>query len=312
MITKIERIQGGFWGLLIGDALGVPYEFNPPSGIPPIEQIEFTPPKDFNRTYPMIEPGTWSDDGAQALCLMDSLLQMGKMEINDFAKRLLAWYEEGMWAVGNEVFDCGCQTGEALLAFKGGMSPLVSGMIRLDGKGNGSLMRVLPLVLWHRGSDSELVMDAHIQSKVTHGHICNQVCCGLYCLWARRLMEGMQGEEAYLKAVADLRNIYKNMEPYVKELEFAIRPELEEEGKGSGYVVDSLRSARMLLKYGSYERVVKEAVALGNDTDTTASIAGGLAGIRDGVRAIPSRWINNLKDKDKAEALLNKLLESME
>lgn len=308
MITRIDRIKGGFWGLLVGDALGVPYEFNPPSKLPPIEQIEFEPPEGFNRTYLGIAPGTWSDDGAQALCLMDSLLQSGKMDIKDFAKRLLAWYDEGLWAVGNKVFDCGGQTGEALCAFKRGVSPLETGMARPDGKGNGSLMRVLPLAFWHRGSDSELVRDAHVQSVVTHGHICNQVCCALYCLWARRLLEGIQSEEAYKEAVSALRNIYKDKEPYTEELEFTVRPDAEEDGTGSGYVVDSIRSARMLLKYESYERVVKEAVALGNDTDTTAAIVGGLAGIRDGINAIPTRWLDNLKEREKAEELLNKLI----
>jgi ADP-ribosylglycohydrolase len=38
----------------------------------------------------------------------------------------------------------------------------------------------------------------------------------------------------------------------------------------SGYVLDSLLSARMVLQTGSYEQVVKAAVALGHDTDTTA------------------------------------------
>ena len=57
-----ERIAGGLYGLLVGDALGVPYE-----------KIEMTPPSGFRKTYPKIAAGTWSDDGAQALCLMDTL-----------------------------------------------------------------------------------------------------------------------------------------------------------------------------------------------------------------------------------------------
>ncbi len=306
MITTTDRIKGGFWGLLIGDALGVPYEFESASQIPCIEKIEFEPPSDFDRTYPGIEPGTWSDDGAQALCLLDSLLTCNNMDIYDFANRLLGWYDTGLWAVENIVFDCGCQTGEALNAYRSGISPKESGMVRPEGKGNGALMRVLPLALWHRGSDEELVRDAHVQSLVTHGHICNQVCCALYCLWARNLLEGM--EDAYEKAVNSLRIIYQNNKEYTGELEFAVRPDDEPVGTGSGYVVDSIRSARMLLQYKSYERVVKEAVALGNDTDTTAAIAGGLAGIRDGIDAIPVRWLDNLRDWEKAEKLLNKLI----
>ena len=45
--------------------------------------------------------------------------------------------------------------------------------------GNGSLMRVLPLALWHRGPDRELVNDAYTQSRVTHGHARSRLCCAL-------------------------------------------------------------------------------------------------------------------------------------
>ena len=68
-----DKIAGGLYGLLIGDALGVPYEFYKPEALPSYDQIEMTPPPGFRKTYPQVEAGTWSDDGAQALCLLDSL-----------------------------------------------------------------------------------------------------------------------------------------------------------------------------------------------------------------------------------------------
>jgi ADP-ribosylglycohydrolase len=65
----------------------------------------------------------------------------------------------------------------------------------------------------------------------------------------------------------------------------------------------------MLLKQEhSYEAVVKAAIALGHDTDTTACIAGGLAGIKYGVDAIPERWMQVLRGKDLVEPLLDELL----
>ena len=68
-----ERLAGSLLGLLVGDALGVPYEFHPPEAIPPLEQIEFSPPNGFQRAHSNVPPGTWSDDGAQALALLHSL-----------------------------------------------------------------------------------------------------------------------------------------------------------------------------------------------------------------------------------------------
>ena len=88
----LNRIKGGIYGLLIGDALGVPYEFHLKDSIPPIEQIEMTPPDGYQRSHVGVEPGTWSDDGAQALCLLDSLIEKGKFDLIDFSDKLLNWY----------------------------------------------------------------------------------------------------------------------------------------------------------------------------------------------------------------------------
>lgn len=142
-----ERITGGMYGLLVGDALGVPYEFYGAEELPPYEEIEMTPPAGFAKTYPDVDAGTWSDDGAQALCLMDSLLKNGGFSLDDYSDALLAWYEEGIWAVDGVVFDVGVQTASALCAYKSGLAPADCGMVNPEGKGNGALMRVLPLAL---------------------------------------------------------------------------------------------------------------------------------------------------------------------
>ena len=89
-LTKQDRIAGGFYGLLIGDALGVPYEFYEAEKLPPYEEIEMLPPAGFRKTYPKVDAGTWSDDGAQALCLMDSLLKHGKFSLKAYSDALLA------------------------------------------------------------------------------------------------------------------------------------------------------------------------------------------------------------------------------
>jgi ADP-ribosyl-[dinitrogen reductase] hydrolase len=74
-------------------------------------------------------------------------------------------------------------------------------------------------------------------------------------------------------------------------------------------VVDCLHSARLALEAGGYEAAVRAAVALGNDTDTTACVAGGIAGLRDGVQAIPERWRQALRGRDRVTPLLEALLE---
>lgn len=304
--THASRLTGGLLGLLIGDALGVPYEFHPASSLPPPEAIEYTPPPDFARSHQRVPPGTWSDDGAQALCLLASLLDRGRFDAVDFAARLGDWYDAGYLAVDGVVFDVGVTTARAIRRIQAGTPPLEAGPADVHDNGNGALMRVLPLVLWHRGGDDELVRDAEAQSRVTHGHLRSQVCCALYCLWARRVLDA--AEEPWADAVRALRGMYEARPAALEELEWSVRPEGAIPGRGSGYVVDSLRSARDALKACSYEETVRAAIRLGNDTDTTACIAGGIAGLRGGVAEIPERWRDHLRGREIYEPLLARLL----
>jgi ADP-ribosyl-[dinitrogen reductase] hydrolase len=286
--------------------LGVPYEFCPPERIPSKVGIEFSPPPDFQRAHYGVPPGTWSDDGAQALCLLDSLIDCGNVDPNDLSKRFLRWYLDGYLAVDNQIFDVGTHTSRVLDAMRNGLPVLEAEVLGREARGNGSLMRSLPLALWHQGTEAELVADAHLQSRVTHGDIYCQVCCALYCLWARRFLEEVH--EPWPSAVASLRQIYAESLPHQDVLEFAIYPDRPPRGQGTGYVVDCLNSARLALEAGSYEQVVKAAIALGHDTDTTACVAGGIAGIRDGLDDIPERWRNELRGQELLKPLIARWL----
>jgi ADP-ribosylglycohydrolase len=190
MPTHEERIEGGLVGLLVGDALGVPYEFHPLERLPPRDEIEFVPPEWFRRAHAGTPLGTRSDDGAQVLALLASLLERDWLNPDVLGRPLLAWYERGDYAADHRVFDVGIQIGWALRALREGVPAPEAGPAAELSNGNGSLMRVLPLALWHRGDDAELVADARLQSRVTHGHIRSQTCCALSCFWARRMLEG--------------------------------------------------------------------------------------------------------------------------
>jgi ADP-ribosylglycohydrolase len=307
MITTASRVRGGLYGLLVGDALGVPYEFHDRGAIPTAVEIEMTPPAGFQRAHAGTPPGTWSDDGAQALVLLDSLLACERLDLDHLAAGLVKWHDDGFMAVDGRVFDVGVQTAKALRSIAHGTPSHMAGPADVSNNGNGSLMRLLPLVLWHRGSHEELVDDARRQSLPTHRHIRSQVCCALYALWGRLVMEGEQ--RAWDVAVAMLRGMYDEDTEERAELEFNIRPDVEGRGRGSGYVVDSLRSARDIVALGlDYEHSVRAAIALGDDTDTTACVTGGIVGLRDGVETIPGRWMEALRGREVVEELLGRVL----
>lgn len=299
-----SRIEGGLIGLLVGDALGVPYEFHPPEAIPPLEQIEFQPPPGFSRSHRSVAPGTWSDDGAQALCLLASLLDCHCFNASDFARRLVDWHNKGYLAVDSYVFDVGITTTRAIQNIVAGQPPMNCGPASERDNGNGSLMRVLPLALWHQGSDAELIELAQQQSRVTHGHPRSQVACALYCLWARGELRGHAA--AWEQAVETIR-LHEQRLLFIRELDVTFR-QGPDEVHGSGYVVDALWSARQACDQETYEETLKSAIALGNDTDTTACIAGGIAGVRHGIEGIPPRWKQALRGRELVEPLLERLL----
>lgn len=171
-MTKAQ-LRGALCGLLVGDALGVPYEFTPPDRLPPRQQLELTPPAGWPRAH-QVPDGTWSDDGACALALLDSLLDCDGLDAHDLARKLSSWQFEGAYAVDGHVFDVGVTTSAAIRRFRSGVPAEEAGPDDQNSNGNGSLMRVLPLVLWHRGSDFGLARDAMRQSLVTHGHLRSQ------------------------------------------------------------------------------------------------------------------------------------------
>lgn len=305
-LGRAERIAGGIWGLLTADAVGVPYEFAPPSRIPALSRIGMVPPDDFLRSHWDVPPGTWSDDGSQALCLLASLLERGRLDPTDLTDRFCRWFRDGYLAVDHQVFDVGFQTHETLSRFLAGTPVFECAANGEWSNGNGSLMRSLPLALWHRGDDASLCADALLQSRTTHGHLRAGLCCALYCLYARRLLEGARNP--WERALERFEAVFPEGTAERREYDEGIHPREPFPCKGSGYVVDTLLSAVRCMEAGSYESVVKAAVAMGNDTDTTACVAGGAAGVRDGAAAIPSRWFSKLRGKEIASELIESLL----
>lgn len=294
--SRNERLEGGLVGLVVGDAVGVPYEFKEPFEIPSIDMIDMQPPRGFFPNHSSVLPGTWSDDSSQALCLFASLRECGGLDIDDLAQRMVAWMHGGYMAVDKCPFDVGLQTCQALTRYKSGIPADQSGLKSERNNGNGSLMRTLPLALLWQGEDESLVNAAHRQSIITHAHPRSQVCCALYCLWARYELD--ENEHAWETAVASLRAIYGDSGEYRRELDEHVKPEEECTSCGGGYVVTCLKSAHKACMESTYEMAIKRAISFGVDTDTTASVAGGIAGIRHGIHGIPERWWKDLRGKE--------------
>lgn len=318
----LPKITSTLLGLATGDALGVPVEFLSR------DVLSADPVTGMRAFGTHRQPaGTWSDDSSLAFCLAEALT-VG-YDLNHIAANFVKWYDENYWTAHGNVFDVGISTAQVLERLKKGESPLVSGNIDEQSNGNGSLMRILPLVFTLQHDDIlTRFKKVSAVSAITHAHIRSVVACFIYTELALELLKGTEKMQAYCNmqqtvntfirenktcSGEELHRFHRILEnPYG---EYNIRHLLdyqELEINSRGYVLDTLEAAIWcFLKWDNYQDIVLKAVNLGHDTDTTGCVAGGLAGLYYGQEGIPESWLNCLARKADIIDLAKRLNDSI-
>lgn len=295
--------------MAVGDALGVPVEFRSRkflSGNPVKDMIGYG-----SHNQP---PGTWSDDSSLAFCLAEALT--GEFSLDTVAKNFQKWYFNEFWTADEEVFDIGSGTAEAILRLKRGVNPEKAGGTDESSNGNGSLMRILPLLFHVRNkSVNERFRLTRQVSSITHGHIRSVTACFYYLEFAGQILKGKEKSEIYRELQAGLPSLLTDfgVDPaetahFDRLLRHDISSLPAEEIRSGGYVIDTLEaSVWCLLTTQSYSEAVLKAVNLGWDTDTTGAVTGGLAGLLYGIEGIPERWLSQIARRDDIENLANRM-----
>lgn len=296
-------------GIAIGDALGVPFEFKSRQAIatnPVVVMVGFG-------TYYLPE-GTWSDDSSLTFCLAEALTQ--EFDLNTIADNFIKWMNESYWSPYGNVFDIGITTSQTISKLKTGIQPELAGGIATSDNGNGSLMRILPLLVYIKDKPSdERYQITKLVSSITHGHIRSIISCFYYIEFALQILRGFDKFSAYNQLKTNRNNFLKSESLPEVELLYFDRLligniyELEADSISStGYVLHTLEaSIWCLLTTNNYEEAVLKAVNLDLDTDTTAAVTGGLAGLLYGYDSIPKNWINQLARKDDILDLAERL-----
>jgi ADP-ribosyl-[dinitrogen reductase] hydrolase len=307
--SQDDRMAGALWGALVGDALGVPVEFMSR------EMVRKNPVTGMRGHGTHNQPaGTWSDDSSLLLSTVDSLAACGKFDPVDLGKRFVRWERDAYWTPHGTVFDIGIATSRAISRLASRTPPEEAGGADVESNGNGSLMRILPIALWFRASPAaDLATLAQRASSVTHRHPRSQMSCALFCLLVRELLAGTAPADALRTALHAFGRVY-DQPPFLAErrhfqmLERGnIAEAAERDIASSGYVIHTLTaSIWCLLTSASFEETVLKAVNLGSDTDTTGTVAGGLAGALYGLQSIPAEWKNRLARHDDVASLFAK------
>lgn len=179
-----QRHLGALLGLAIGDALGTTVEFLPRGTFSPVNTLVGGGP--FN-----LKPGQWTDDTSMALCLAESLIECNGFDANDQMTKYIKWWKHGYLSSTGRCFDIGKTTKDALSRFLKSASPY-SGSIDPISAGNGSLMRLAPVVLYFYPSEVDAIYYAGESSRTTHGAPEAIECCQLL---ASVLVKAINGKE---------------------------------------------------------------------------------------------------------------------
>lgn len=307
-MKRTDKIQGGIWGAVTGDAMGVPVEFTSRENC---RDFPVTTMRGFGTHSQPV--GTWSDDSSLLLCTVEALSEP-EYDAAKLAGLFLNWRQYGYMTPHGNVFDIGIATTKALTRYENGTPPEESGGNGERDNGNGSLMRILPAAIRYAGAPiEEMLFMAHRISAITHRHIRSQMACGLYCLMAKALLTGMTPPKAYRYMIEQGQQYYNaapfntKMPAYARVFSGSLPALPESEIKSSGYVIDTLEASLWcLLNSKTFEETVLKAVNLGDDTDTTGCVAGGLAGIYYGINAIPRQWTNTIACGEDIAKLIDK------
>lgn len=303
-------IKSMLFGFAVADALGVPVEFKSR------ESLKKNPVTLMQSYGTYNQPaGTWSDDTSMTLATMESISRLKKIDYADIMENFSFWLETGAFTPFGKVFDCGITTRRAVFNFSTKIfgktiPPLECGLRDENSNGNGSLMRILPVVcylykIYGENFSSDAMQIIHEISCLTHAHKRSQIGCGIYSLIAVELLSGKNISESVELGLDKAKNFYANepeLNHYSRLFQADFKNLPEEEIKSSGYVVHTLEAALWcLLNTENYKSLALKAVNLGEDTDTVAAVAGGLAGIFYGLENIPTDWLETLQNKKYLE-----------
>ncbi len=287
------------FGVAVGDALGVPYEFSSR------EEMQANPAKDMvGYKVHNQAPGTWSDDSSLTFCLAEAMTS--GYDLKKAAVNFIKWRDQNYWTARGTVFDIGITTTKSiselakiLIENREEDLKLLKCQAKEGDNGNGSLMRILPLIFEIKGKGLQQQFDIVWEnSALTHKHIRAAFSCLIYLKFAENLWDGLNKTEAYMMVKKDIQNFWEEIGfadservHFKRIIEQDISKAEEKTIMSGGYVIESLEASFWtILNTNNYEEAVLKSINFGHDTDTTAAITGGLAGIYYSAESIPQYW----------------------
>jgi len=292
-----DRARGALVGLAVGDAVGTTVEFATPGSFAPVTDMVGGGPF-------ALAPGQWTDDTSMALCLAESLVECGVHDAADQMRRYLRWYRDGHFSATGRCFDIGTTTRLQLERFERTGVP-VDPHVDEEAAANGSLMRLAPVSIRWAQDPAALDEQAAASSRPTHAARRPVDACRLLAALTAALVRGEPAERVFAPGFWSGGELHEAVAAIARG---GWRDKAPPAIRGAGYCVAALEAALWAVAGArDFRDAILRATNLGDDADTTAAIAGQLAGALHGASGIPGGWLGRLALRGRIESLADAL-----
>ncbi len=311
----MKRIEASLYGFIVGDALGVPVEFISREVLNKHKITDM-----ISNATRRTSIGYYSDDTAMTLCTMQSIIDRQSIDYKDMIEKFFLWFKQGYMAIDNKCFGIGKTTLKAMNAYmKLGYPHYIDQQeYSPKNRGNGSLMRILPVSLFLYAqkdlSTNEKFVAIEYVSSLTHSDKVTKMACVFYSLLVFSIMDLKDFKGAYDRTVSKFKQQYLDYD--VSDFQQLLTNEILDLDsdfiESSGYVIHTLEACLWcFFTTDNYKDAVLSAVNLGYDTDTIAALSGALAGLLYGIKDIPLTWLSNLREKEKLDSIVAEFCETL-
>lgn len=325
-----DKIRGVLFGQAIGDALGFGTEFLSksevnsiyPDGLTNYSQIRFFS-KITNQFEPLDDwrwqPGDWTDDTDQMICILDSLLAVQQINLQDIATRLKHWAVTDGFGIGGTVYRV--VHDPEFVENPHGVAQQVWESKGKESAANGAVMRTSVLGIWQYPDPQKIRWNAEQICKLTHPDPRCIASCIAVCLTISELIQGVSNIEALVDRVAsDVKIFHPEIEDCFKQAKESSLEMLRlDEGLNHyesfniGYTLKTLKAAFWALLHAqTFREGILAIINEGGDADTNGAVAGALLGAKFGYSGIESTWIDGLVHKESLEQKVEQLIQICE
>lgn len=262
-----DKAIGMFMGLFIGDALGAPFEFS--------KEDNTREPEMVGGGWLDVAAGEWTDDGAMAMCIADAYIRKRTFNASLIVDNFKRWrrHEGSVFGTRSYCFDVGNTCSRAIINATNERP--YAGDADVLSSGNGSIMRLAPVLLANHSNKVRAVSEAVASALLTHGN---------------------SDTITYVGAFAN--DVLASSEDFAAVVNTAKLCDITDESMCNTVQYAYSLAHTSVKRSRTFEEALARVIRKGGDTDTTAAVAGMWAGARFGLSAIPQRWLSVLHQRD--------------